>query len=320
MPNILPIRSLEDIQANTVTVDEFSHILYMGPDSDSVKALGKITPPDWPQDRSCPMAVDRHDPEWYGGTTSFDHAVEMLHTGWPEGTKQAAELARNIRIGLPKATKPVMHYRPSVAPIGGLRLNIYDIAKGGPQPFIGRFKGEQEKVGRKIVKIVADNWFSASVSREVMRSRGAAMLAVVQMLETMRIACDVTIAYDTVSGGRKSLQLWNVKPAGYALNTDRLAFALGNEGSLRRIAFRMLEYTPMPAGKTFWNNYGNGLDSKGIAVDWPDVAKTYDVVMGMNCGWTVEGGLKMTGEWSDPQSQIAWVKSTLASQGIHFEG
>ena len=240
--------------------------------------------------------------DWYG-TSSWQEAIDRLRFGWREGMARVEKIRANITAQLPRATKTVYQYRPSVAPIGGLRINYHDIITGGPEPFIGRFKTQQEVHGRRIVKVAVNSCYSAGVSTRVAEARGAAIMALIQQFQLAKMTVDLTIVFPC--GMSNWVSTWHVAPAGYPINNDQLAYALISASALRRMGHAMHAYLTgrasyMPA------------PLRRVA---PELAKTFDIVIESDVAYSAKGA-PISAEWSSEKGQIEWIKNMMQAEGI----
>lgn len=95
----------------------------------------------------------------------------------------------------------------------------------------------------KIVHLVVQTNFSASVSAESIRIYGACMAAIVDKLENSGRRVEL----DAVQSSKSSVQWisgWKVKRAAEPLNMSDVAFSISHPAAFRRIAFGLWERTP----------------------------------------------------------------------------
>jgi hypothetical protein len=182
---------------------------------------------------------------WYG-TPTFEAAMRQARFGWPEGLEQIAPISNavNEAVAQRAMTRQETFYATSGA--------VVDIGRytGGEPECMMNFV-EDVAVGRKILTIRVN--VSASCCNEAHRlfNRGAAVIALVDLLEQNGFSCEI-IAFDTT--------VWNgsfytveapLKVCGYPIDRDRLAFGLCSPSFLRRVLFSVEEREPADVRRAF---------------------------------------------------------------------
>lgn len=187
-----------------------------------------------------------HSPNAWYGTPTFEAAMQQARFGWPEGLEKIAAISNavNEAVAQRAMTRQETFYATSGA--------VVDIGRftGGEPECMMNFV-EDAAVGRKILTIRVN--VSASCSNESYRlfNRGAAVIALVDLLEQNGFSCEI-IAFDTTA--------WNgslytveapLKVCGYQLDRDRLAFGLCSPSFLRRVLFSVEEREPANVRRAF---------------------------------------------------------------------
>ena len=177
--------------------------------------------------------------------------MDLARLGWPEGLKRIKEQVHIIErfIG-PRQPKKELAY--SVRGPGMLDFNRY--LQGRPDSWVVWEEADaQDGWSAQIIPIVFNVSASSGVSKEVLFSRGAAVCALIDILEHSRIRVELTIAERCLYRGYNDVDgtfLVKVKKSEEPADMDRIAFALCNASVLRRLMFSMAEkYIPnLPHG------------------------------------------------------------------------
>jgi hypothetical protein len=301
--NYRPIRTLEDIQAAIVKTDKLTR-MDIPTETESLLQLGELTPVKWDYSR---QSDGNPQERFNGGTKTYADSAKLLREGWKAGADKVAKLTKQITPRIVRGVKHRTVTRPTVSPVGGLRINIADIVAGGPLPFLGKFQTKEITQGSKIVRIAINTSASAGVSADTLFGRGAACMALIDVLTRYGKETDITLFFST-KAATHFVAVWPVKPAGHRINPDRLAYAIGHPSLMRRQFFAALEHGAGEHAASFYGGYG-------YPVPLPKDAGTYDIMIDSDCAYT-EGSREMRVEWTSAESQIKWVKSELRKQGI----
>ena len=208
-----------------------------------------------PSLRSSRNVDDGRNP-WHG-TNTWQEALDLANRGWPEGLRRILANVHIIErfIGRKAPRLELVH---SIQGPGILDMARY--AQGRPDSWVvWEDVDERESPSTRIVSIILNTAASAGVSPDTIFQRGAAVCALVDILEHSKIRTNITLVevgkYDNVWGRGSntppsSTFKVTLKRAEDVLDRDRLAFALCNASVPRRLMFSLLEqYVPgLPAG------------------------------------------------------------------------
>lgn len=273
-----------------------------GTSTREVERFAHAKNPDWAQTR---QSSDGFSVNWHGedGET-LDKCIDLMKYGWPKGTKQARDLASQITGAIPPAAARKKLYRPSFTPRGAL---IPNIGGHGPCHFIGVTLSEELQKGRRIIRLLYNGGASAAVDADTLRSRGAAVMALVEILRLLRYDTEIMWVFISQAGDRTVVNQWRIKAPGESINMDQLAFGLVHPCALRRIGFSMLEHLPGNCAR-FYGGYGHPTPIETL----PHLAKNYDIVMDSD---SIDGPKGM-GPWTDPAASIGWIQEQLRKLGV----
>lgn len=192
-------------------------------------------------------ADSQHGAQW-SGTDTFEEAVELAKRGWPEGVKKIKE---NVHI-IERFIAPKQPRKDLAFDVRGPGLVDFDrYFQGRPDPFVVTEERE-DQAGQSvtIVPILFNISASCGVDVETMYRRGAAVCALIDILEHYKIRCEVKlVAKINNSGWRRRGQqgddmhafMCQVKKAEEPLDIDRMAFALCHAATFRRLMFSLME-------------------------------------------------------------------------------
>ena len=193
------------------------------------------------------VSRERCEPGGHRGTETFEEAVDLaINSGWPEG------LERLTRVSFEAA-------RQWVAPVP---CEVYDVAGAYPLPPLAAAGDPAAMVDvgstlvatNPIVRLLVPLSCSSSVSMTEIVNNGAAILSVVDALETSGRSVEVSCQSGGVTSTDRVDFVAVFKTAGQALDLERAAFALMNPAVHRRFSFSLMEQCPVEA--SFSGAYG----------------------------------------------------------------
>lgn len=170
----------------------------------------------------------------WGGTLALAGS-----NGWPDGSKKVKKLADSFISSV--GSKMILpEFSPAVT---GEFFDVASVLSGEPECWLERSESEQEITGAgKIYSLVADMCCSSTVDASALELRGAALIAIAQLLELAGHQTEITAFVDGIRYGCDGLRVRiTVKHAGQPFDIDRLALLLAHPAGFRRIGFRLLE-------------------------------------------------------------------------------
>lgn len=225
--------------------------------------------------------------------------VRHAQTGWPDGLALVSDLSQayldKVGSGMIRET-----FQPAVS---GLFFDVGLVLSGEPESWLETVETEEPSSGTKLITIALNATVSASVSGETIRQRGAAVLALVQLLEasgrSVRVLTGFALRSDSSAELSATLQL---KGYGETLDSDKLAFWLVAEDAFRRCFFRVAESCPL------WRKLGAYRESDygRVKAEW--IPEGADIAL---------GGLRAmdASDWT-PEKTKAWIEEQLRKQGV----
>lgn len=188
-----------------------------------------------------------HKESW-SGTSTFDEALELARTGWPEGARKIKDNITIIeRFIAPR--QPVKDLSHDVRGPGMMDFDRY--TQGRPDPWVVvKERDAQEGTSVAVVPIIFNISASSGVDIETMYRRGAAVCALIDILEHSKIRCEVKLVARINNGhwrqrGQEGSGHYTfivvLKNAEDALDMDRMAYALCHAATFRRLIFSLME-------------------------------------------------------------------------------
>jgi len=241
--------------------------------------------------------------EWAGG--SWEDAVNRAQAGWPEGVHLARDFADDVRFEIEDEYQLV--YTPNIMhQQAGQMVDIGRFLAGEPEAMMDILVEEKSK---PVVKILVNSAASFRIKPEVVVRRGAIVVALVDLLENMNMRCEVVmcVALEAESfGGVNGLQYFvTVKKPEHTLQIDALMFMMANPGSLRRIAFSVMETEPSEVRTGMDINKWGGYGYPTNPVEYPHDIFVPALTMG-------------SGDFNTDEGAKSWLLEVLREQGLTF--
>jgi hypothetical protein len=236
-------------------------------------------------------------------SAGFAGAVTLAREGWPAGAGAVHDLRAEL----------------SAAVLREIRRDVWAFDVAGAVPDVARYlAGEPENMlapceedrPARVCRVVINLAASANISAGVVKTRGAAVLALVDVLESCGTRCEIDavrcVESTALSNGRRVADLVRVKNAADAVDVDRLAFVLCHPAMQRRILWALAHNT-YPAD--LWQNYR---PSKAFPIDLPDEHRGDIYIPGAQSDGSVT-------HWQNEDTARAWIFDQLRQQGITTE-
>lgn len=169
--------------------------------------------------------------EW--GTRNLPEAVSLARNGWPDG---AAKLQR-LAVGATHGRRNTW-----AADVAGAFPIVGDYTAGRPDCMRTRRQTRGDNTGNRAVTILYPVNASAVVTGDALTTVGAAMLSVIDALETAGTSVRlIACKHNRDGSGNSHLYRVLVKDHGEHVDLDRLAYALANPSMPRRLFFAWIE-------------------------------------------------------------------------------
>lgn len=194
-------------------------------------------PTDMPQ--YARSSETRGERDW-SGTDSLAEAFKLARFGWPEGREKMQPMKRRVE----ELVRQRVNSRQEVLwDVAGSVVDVGRFCGGEPENMMYFEPMPTDGKGR-IVKLSVNVTASAGIKAENIFWRGAAIIALVDLLESNGFSVEIEACDGRRGGGMKLEYRVPVKVPGYALDEDRLTFVLASPAFLRRILFAVNEREP----------------------------------------------------------------------------
>lgn len=266
-------------------------------------------PHTWkPKEYGEAFVSDKPDFNFYG-TKSLSEAIDLCRSGWDEGIVKVNNLVDKIKYKLNHLLKdfsPIRSYTGSM-------VDIDAFIHGEPENMLEWEIGVRDK---PTITIHYNISTSASVSMNTMVAKGAATLAMIDILEALGTRVYLKIGETCRGSYVGSTQFFTAtfitaKEANEPLNINLLAFALAHPSMLRRLHFKLQETYPEKLARL-----GGVLDGYGMPVNFSDVPAPYD--FGLQSDIYIPAAIGNQGQWANADTAASWVLKNLGQQGIEL--
>lgn len=222
-------------------------------------------------------------------------STKLAREGWPEGEQHIKRLSLDL---FDKVSSLIERDFP-VYDIEGSEIDVARYLDGEPECWLRMETHRTEGPGRRIVRLVYNASASAGINADVLLARGAAVAALIELLEFAGIGVELTVV-DLATFRLTTETRILVKPLEQPLDIPRIAYALAHPAMLRRSLFAISEQFPahIRAGISIPGSYGAPADTQ----------EQGDLYFGKSSLGDVQ--------WSNPIVARAWIISQLKKQGV----
>jgi hypothetical protein len=245
----------------------------------------------------CSQSQSKGMHDWYG-THDFNEAVATMEHGWAEGLDKVKRLSDALVNTVSNLIEiPEIRYE-----VEGMDFDIASVLRNEPESWY-RFENEtRENENHKQLKIVYNVSTSSGISKDMMTARGAAVCALIELLEMAGYRLELWVNWTTQADDTFNANVL-VKSYSQPLDMARVAFAMAHASMLRRIMFNVVEHYPKTHKAIGGMMYGIPCEA--------EAAHKGDIYLGCM--------LYGDGPWLDRNETLAWVKDTLKAQGVHIK-
>lgn len=210
----------------------------------------------------------------------YDGALQRARDGWEEGVRNIDALVTAV----PLESHVTLGYS-----VAGDFPDVPRAVAGDPFNMVRRGR---DRTPKAIITIAVNIRISAAISAKSMTNYGAALVALVDRLETRGVRVELlglcaTNRHDHIDWNRWAIS-WTIKHAEDPLDLSAVAFSLAHPGMFRRLGFAVMERSPKM-------DYGYGIDGGISADDFLDIPDQALLIKGVDhnpgvCA-TMEGAL-----------------------------
>lgn len=240
---------------------------------------------------------------WYA-SKDFEEALSLARDGWKEGEDLIKPLSMEAKqLISDKIERPFYVYD-----VEGTEVDVARFLDGEPEHWTRQEYRVTDGPGRRIMKVAYNITASFNVDAEVLTGRGAAVLALVELLELggygVELVVGVGVNYGPLDEDCNYSSLYGayvpIKGADQPLDLPRAAFAIAHPSMFRRMFFSVMELWPEPVWKAIEWGYGS-------AAEFPK-AERGDIYIGC-----AQGNDK---QWREPKLARDWILKKLSEAGV----
>lgn len=175
----------------------------------------------------------------FTGTQSWDEAIKLATYGWPEGLKAVKRLADDLytKVGVLIEREKTFH------DFSGSYVDVGRYVDGDPENMV-EFEPCDALGPGNILKVVVSGSVSCGYTTDQIQRRGAAILALLDAIESTGARTEVILSTCTGSSGHCYESLVTIKKANEPLSLDAIVFAVCHPSMARRLDFSAREMLP----------------------------------------------------------------------------
>lgn len=258
----------------------------------------------WPKGRKPAECDSRGRSYFYGETTSLAQACEVAAQGWHEVRPLIDATISEVRSTLRHTGALVPQFRWDVSG-GEVAVPLY--LAGEPEHLRDAFL--VPSLGRT-VRIAIQTSTSGGVDSSTILKRGAAVLALVEALQELRVGVEVW-AINSISGWDGGVRLTE---ASMPFDTASIAFAIAHPAMQRRVFFALQEHEQDAARLGCVLGGGYGGDSRGFGYYNGTASKEFLTEMEFDVHVTSGSSGGLVGNMDTNPAE--WVRRTLDGLGL----
>ena len=200
-------------------------------------------------------------------TRSLDEALNLIKYGYHENFEKLVQLKLDIEKYVKIASKRNKQYNFYV----GYAPDVKAYLEGSPLSMLNKMGNIRKKIDLYI-----NTSYSSGTSTGAIFNRGAIVLALIEILESLGFSVDFHIFEMSTHGNQMHFSDFILKKENERLNPQKLYFPLCHPSWVRRLNFRLLEKTPdITSGWTDGYGTPSTLDTMKRVVD----LKSNDIVI-----------------------------------------
>ena len=175
----------------------------------------------------------------FTGTHTWDEAHTLLTHGWSEGRSKLADSTEFAKAVTRQGISEAWQHAPA-----GAFPNVPAYCAGIAECMMTP-PGEEQRTSLPIVTIAVNIGAAHFTPTSVMINRGAAIVALIDSIEAQGQRVELICCTRSILHGNKGpLDIRvTVKRADEHVNLDRIAFTMAHPSMLRRMKFRIMEFT-----------------------------------------------------------------------------
>lgn len=238
----------------------------------------------------------RRDDVWSGGTKA--EALKMGRTDGYSAAVPAAEALANAVTDTVAAQVNLETFQAAFD-VAGSEVDISRFTAGVPECMVESQPIRISRAGRAI-RIVVSCSYSASVSERIVRQRGAAVMALVYVLQRLQHPLEVWASDAIKVGSDRGHWLIEVQRADEPTDIGRIMYAIAHPTMLRQLAFSVEDHESETIRRRLNIGSGYGSPCPTLESDLPDQGGTTIILP----------HLLGSEDWS-PAASVEWIEQQL---------
>lgn len=226
---------------------------------------------------------------WSGpdGGETLEGSLKLARKGWDKGRSDVRAIANLLTIDV---ERPAIGYD-----VVGDTWDMGKVINGEPECAMLWVHEEKEK---PIISVCVNTTVSAYINESLIRTRGAAILALIEAIELTGRRVELTCIFsEGPNNGWRGGKPWDIrvtiKHADEPAQDDMIAFAVAHPAFSRR--------------------FGHGVTGQGIYPGSPaGIEDEYDIY--------IPEMMMGKGPWGDKEKTLEWIKAHLKTYGIDWAG
>lgn len=254
---------------------------------------------DHEEDRSS-QRQDQERSEW-ARTKTWEEAKSLALHGYHDIRPQVDAIVGEILTDIREVEMDAFDW---VYDVAGGEVDVARLLDGEPENMIEQVPVKIAKPGR-VVSILIDGSYSASVDSENVKKRGAAIVALVDILARLQHSVEIWTELSVTGTGQGTYTiLCPIKRTEEIMDVDSIMFAIAHPSFQRRIVLGVEEQEPIKTRQKF---------GFGIGVGRTRYGRPAQMVMGEKVGATVTVGKMRTWQkGADIVGQpVKWLREVL---------
>lgn len=226
----------------------------------------------------------RYTDGWAGrDAVTYDAALNLARKGWESGRTKIRSLVDKLNIA------GHVHRQTIQFDVTGDCWDMGRVVSGVPECAMNWEVTEDVNEHGKIIEMIVNTTVSGGIDESLIRTRGAAILAMIEGLETVGYRVGITMLFCESSGFHVEIR---VKNPDEQMQDDLIAFAVAHPSFSRR--------------------FGHAVTGRGILPGNPnEIEKQCDIYIPMMGLWEPQ--------WMTEKSTIDWIKEYLSKYGVKYE-
>lgn len=168
-------------------------------------------------------------------TQSFEEAIELIKYGYHEDFDKLMELKLKLEKYIKLSRKKNKQYNFYVGYVPDVKAYL----EGSPLSMLNKTNNVRKKID-----IYMNSSFYSGTSSEAIFNRGAIVLTLVEILESLGFSVDFHLFEMSTVGNQMHFSDFVLKKDNERLNPQKLYFPLCHPSWIRRLNFRLIEETP----------------------------------------------------------------------------